>query len=404
MSPPSPSSTPAAIVAAYDPEQAIEPIAGASVLERQLGALSTAGVTYTLLLVDSVTPEMASIVGALREGTMRIELVRTLGETVSPLAGRARVLLLGEGCLPDPRLVAQMMVAPIPSVATIGDGESLDSYERIDASTRWAGLAVLDIGRIADTAAMLGDWDPVSTLLRRAVQEGAQRVAAAAPPLLASDRAAMADAERRLLLDARRGRTGWARRRIEGPLSDRLLPLLLERGLAGGVVGTVAAGLALVGGAMALFGWRWPPLAALLLSGPAMACANQLHALHGDRSTGRIRQRHARLAGLGTALAGLAIGLTRQDGQWGWIVVAAATAALLGTLGLVDRLARRLGAAADLAWSATPGAMPWAIAPFGLFGWWGAGALALLLYALVSLAAATRGLAGAIDQRLSTGT
>lgn len=404
MSPSIPSSAPAAIVAAFDPDQAVEPIAGASVLERQLRTLLAAGVTYTLLLVDRVTPAMATIVGAARGGRMRIEPVRTLGEAVAPLAGRARVLLLADGCLPDPRLVGQMIVAPIPSLATIPDGEGLDLYERIDASTRWAGLAMLDLVRIADTAAMLGDWDPVSTVLRRAVQEGAQRVPAAAPPLLASDRAAMADAERRLLLDARRGRRGWARRRIEGPVSDRLVPLLLERGIARGPVGTVAAGLSLAGGAMALFGWHWPALASLLLSGPAMACANQLYTLHGDRSAARALQRHARLAGIGMALAGLAIGLTRQDGQWGWLVVAAATAALLGALDATNRLAQRLGVAPDLPWLATPGAMPWAIAPFALLGWWGAGAGALLLYALVSLAAAAHGLGGAIDQRLSTGT
>ena len=382
----------AAIVPAFDPEQALQPIAGASLVERQLRLLAAAGVTHAVLLVEGLPADMAAVVGGVRGGRMRIDIVRSLAEAVPQLHGATRVLVLAEGCLPEPDLVGQIALAPMPAVATIADGPGLERYERIDAETRWAGLALLDAGRIGDTAAMLGEWDPASTLLRRAVQEGARRVPAGIPPLLASDQAAMAHVERRLLIGARRGRRGWARRWIEGPLSDRLLPLMLERRVPRAPVGIGAAVLAIAAGILALGGWRWGALAALLVSGAAMASANQLYALHGDHSRARVLQRYGRLAGLALALLGLAIGLFRQDGQWGWLLVALATAAALGTQHLMALLAKHMGGTIDLPWLAAPGALPWAILPFAIAGWWGTGAIALALYAVASAVAAGQAL------------
>ena len=50
----------------------------------------------------------------------------------------------------------------------------MPSFERIDSAHRWAGLARVDANMLGATAAMLGDWDLQSTLLRRAVQAGAR--------------------------------------------------------------------------------------------------------------------------------------------------------------------------------------------------------------------------------------
>ena len=386
----------AAIVPAFDPEQALLPIAGASLVERQLRLLAGIGVTHAVLLVENLTAEMAGVIGKVRGGRMRVDVVRSLGEAVPQLHDAARVLVLAEGLLPDARLAEQVAGAPVPAVAALADDAGLERYERVDAETRWAGLALLDAVRIAETAAMLGEWDPASTLLRRAVQEGARRVPAEVPPLLGSDPAAMADAERSLLLGARRGRRGWARRLIEGPLSDRLIPLMLERGVARGIVGLSAALLAVAAGMAALIGWRWIPLGALLVSGITTASANQLYALHGDRSSGRAVQRHARLAGLGLALLGLAIGLYRGDGQWGWLLLAGITAALLAGLFVVSSTAKRLGFAAELAWLATPGAMPWVLTPFAIIDLWRVGAVALALYAVASFVVMARALIQAI--------
>ena len=63
------------------------------------------------------------------------------------------------------------------ALLTMPDVRVDERYERIDADSRWAGLALLDGALLQRTAAMLRDWDLQSTLLRRAVQAGARQLA-----------------------------------------------------------------------------------------------------------------------------------------------------------------------------------------------------------------------------------
>ena len=82
------------------------------------------------------------------------------------------------------------------------DDEQHQAYERIDAGSRWAGVAMADARLLGSTAAMLGDWDLQSTLLRRAIQEGAPRIPAAdggGEPLLVENAEQLADFQRVLI-------------------------------------------------------------------------------------------------------------------------------------------------------------------------------------------------------------
>ena len=60
-------------------------------------------------------------------------------------------------------------------VMTVPDDEQHAGSSGSDADSRWAGLARVEAGLVGATAAMIGDWDLQSTLLRRAVQAGAAR-------------------------------------------------------------------------------------------------------------------------------------------------------------------------------------------------------------------------------------
>ena len=108
---------------------------------------------------------------------------------------------------------------------TVPDGGYGELYERIDADSRWAGLAAIDGALLRETAGMLRDWDLQSTLLRRTLQAGAGHVAAdGAAAVAILDREADLDAlERRIIagadgagrswadLAARADRAGWRR-------------------------------------------------------------------------------------------------------------------------------------------------------------------------------------------------
>ena len=61
---------------------------------------------------------------------------------------------------------------------TVPDDADHAGFERIDAAVRWGGLLLIDGARLRRTAARLGEWDLESTLLRRAVQDGAARIGA----------------------------------------------------------------------------------------------------------------------------------------------------------------------------------------------------------------------------------
>src|SRR3546814_14345702 len=89
-----------------------------------------------------------------------------------------------------------LLVAKSPALLTRVDHLADDRFERIDADSRWAGLALLDGGTLRQTAAMLQDWDLQSTLLRRVVQAHARQIAVRntdEDPLLLAERGADLD-------------------------------------------------------------------------------------------------------------------------------------------------------------------------------------------------------------------
>ena len=89
------------------------------------------------------------------------------------------IVMIGDGIVPPAELVAQLAEDGEPVVVTVRDDEEHQAFERIDGHARWAGVALVDAHLLGSTAAMLGDWDLQSTLLRRSSQEGALRVPAA---------------------------------------------------------------------------------------------------------------------------------------------------------------------------------------------------------------------------------
>ena len=61
-------------------------------------------------------------------------------------------------------------------VLTVPDDEAHEDFERVDGASRWSGVALVEGRMLGATAAMLGDWDLPSTLLRRSLQAGARLV------------------------------------------------------------------------------------------------------------------------------------------------------------------------------------------------------------------------------------
>ncbi|WP_404712791.1 hypothetical protein [Sphingomonas sp. MMS24-J13] len=375
-----------ALIGAYEPGpaglRALMPIAGMTLVEQQARRASTAGATHILLLVEEVSPDLVAAVGRLRSDGLTVGMAEGIDVAADALAEQ-QVLVIADGCLPEPRVLRDLAALPVPAVTTLADIADHERYERIDANARWGGVALVDGHRVAETATILGSWDPISTLLRRAVQEGAIRLAVdEAAPLLLVDSASVSSAEAAIVAAARLPAGDWISRFVFAPIEELVLPFLLARRINAIWPTLAAAGLAMFGGGMAWAGWRWLTLVCLLLAGPIAAGASRLARVQARTIPFERGFAAARLIGAALGASGLATGLAMASGQWGWWLVAAIVLIMMTALEAVCRLSER----GRSLWLASADASVWTILPFAIAGWWGAGLAALAVYASLSFA------------------
>ncbi|NIJ08668.1 hypothetical protein FHS31_002289 [Sphingomonas vulcanisoli] len=365
---------------------ALQPVAGVTLLEHQVRRLVAAGVERLVLLTGEWPVTLAAPLGRLRADHIAIDAVRTLADAADRLAASPRVLLVAEGCLPDRALLDRLAAAAVPTIATLPDAPEHQDWERIDAQARWAGVALIDGSRVIEAASMLGEWDPVSTLLRRAVQEGAGRLMLDAPPLLAMDAGSAAAAEAGIIRGTREAHEGWAARWIEAPLVEWSLPLLFPRSIEPLWPGALAALLALGGGLAAVAGLRWGMLVPLLAAALLRLIGRRLSAVQARALPHAQIIARAGDAGLVLASLGLGLGLMRDTGQWGWLLLGA----LLPLEMMLTALQRRAnawgGGVGEPAWLARGDELPWTLLPVAVVGGWKAGLAGLCGYAAATLA------------------
>jgi CTP:molybdopterin cytidylyltransferase MocA len=376
----------AALVAAFDVEagspRAALPLAGATLVEHQIRRLAAAGAERPILLVEQMSPALAAPLARLRADGIAVKLATSIAAAADLLAAEPRVLILADACLPDRALIERAASAAVPTIAVVDDTPENAAFERIDAEHRWAGIALLDGRRIAEVAQMVGDWDPISTMLRSAVQEHAARLPAGRDiPVLAGSAETLRAAELRLVAASREASRGWSDRFVEAPITEALLPQLFARSIQPTLPAVLSAVLAVGGGIAAIGGYRWLALVPLLLAGPLARMGQRLALIQARRLPGAVLLAHARLAGRGLAALGLGWWLMRGDGQWGWVLVAVSLLAAMTGLVAARRIAAWLGGGEDPEWIATPAALGWVMLPFGLAGVWNWGLGALLLYA-----------------------
>lgn len=380
-----------ALIGAYEPGpapgglRALVPLAGATLVEHQVRRAHAAGAGRILLLADALPQELSGAIRRLQEDGIMADAVERIDAAADAISGDARVLLIADACLPDAAFLQDMAAATGATVATLDDVPANVMFERIDGEARWAGTALIPGRLVAETAAMLGSWDPVSTLLRRAVQDGAARISAEPlPPALVNEAPSLAAAEARIVASARRPAEDWAERFVFQPTAELALPPLMARGVEALPLAAGAAALALLGGAIAWTGWRWAAMVLLLLAGPVAAVAERLGRISERPSRHRAALGRARAIGAALGAGGLAHGLAATSGQWGWWLVAGLAIGPAAGLAHVLRVTGRVRPQ----WIAGADGYAWAFLPFAVVGLWGAGLTGLAGYACVALGVA----------------
>lgn len=286
-------------------------------------------------------------------------------------------MLVADGLHADAPHYRALSNSAAPAIMVTGDLAITQDFERIDATARWAGLAVVNGGDVADLADLPGDWDMLLTLLRKAVQAGAHRIPC--DPAMFSQgeiavisNAAMAEPlERRAMQQVEFGGMGLGSALAIMPLV-RLLgpPLLRHRPVADAmpVVMALAGLLAMVAA------WLGSPGAAALAAIVACLTIGAMRFLRSFRAETTVMTR-ARTWGRHGAIALLAIipiigivsaGLALPEA----LRIAAPVLTLALLVGFARALFAVLGKSAHKSWLLPDAEAAWMVlAPLGFMGW-----------------------------------
>jgi hypothetical protein len=383
-----------ALIGAYQENDAGElrallPLAGQTLIEYQARCAAAAGAAPIVVLVERVPPALHEALERLRADGMAVIPVSDGNEAASRFEAGSLILLVGDGVAAPAELLAQLAEEPEPAVATLPDDAAHDAYERIDATSRWAGVALVDGSTLGATAAMLGDWDLQSTLLRRALQEGALRVpvTGGGEPLLADSAEQLGGFERALIAGSRGARRDWASRYVLPPVEEFATERLLDTPVRPQWL--VWGALALTAGAAFSFtrGWMLPAMAMLVVSTPLDLVARRLATLRLRPLPPRSLTRRMLWPAAGLALLALGWRLTGHGAGWGALATALAALAFAEAARIERSHKSPVGNPAEIPgdlWLFSRRNAILAMVPFGIAGAWALGLVALALYATVS--------------------
>ena len=376
-----------ALIGAYQEDdsgglRALFPLAGRTLIEYQVRCAAAAGAAPIVIVVERVPQALQDAFERLRLDGLGVFPVSDVAEAVSRFEAGSLILLIGDGIVPPADLVMTMAEEPEPAVSTIPDDEAHATFERIDAESRWAGVAVVDAHLLGSTAAILGDWDLQSTLLRRTLQEGSIRVPVAdvgGEPLLAEKADDLQDFERRLFIASRGVRPDWVSRFLLPPVEEFATEHLMETAVRPPWL--IWAALALTIGAAACFtrGWLGAGLILLLASTPLDLIASRLATLRLRPFPARLLSRLALWPATGLALLALGSWEMKHVSGWGALVTA------IGAIAFSEaaRIERASIQESELWLISRRSAIVLAV-PFAIAGVWTSYLVALLAYAVVS--------------------
>ncbi len=375
-----------ALIAAYHEDdqgglRALFPLAGRTLIEYQARCAAAVGAAPIVVLVERIPAALQDAFERLRAEGITTVPVSDGTEAASRFEAGALILQLADGLAPDVPLLARLAEFVEPAIAVVADDEEHRDFERIDDSSRWAGAALVEGRTLGSTAAMLGDWDLQSTLLRRTVQAGARFVPTGeVVPLLAQRAEDLAGFERRLLVATRGERGDWASRYVLPIVEEFATERLMESRVRPDWL--VAAGLVLTVAAAFCFsrGWLWPALGLLILSTPLDLIGARLASLRLQPLPPKHLTRRLLWPAAGLALLALGWWVGNHGGGWGALFAAVTTAAFAEAAQIEQ-------AGSDVpsqTWLFSRRNAILAAIPFALAGWWVPYLAAAALYAAIS--------------------
>ena len=302
-------------------------VLGADLRALQLRRAWLAGARHAVAFVERVTPTLLETVDLLRAEGMTVDIARSVSDAAEFIHPDEEVLLLPARHIIAPAQMMALAESPAPHLLCVRDEANNAAFELIDPTARWTGFAKINGGLVRRTAAMVGDWDLASTLLRRAVQEGATRTTLT-PDEQARDLRTLTsvlDAHRvgrALVGETPHERAGWGTHWLLAPLARPLGRLLGDAGLEGRWVTLMGFMLFAIAAAAALAGWIVASLCVLLMAQMVdLAGAIVTRAGAAGDPYGRWRFPVRAVAASAVVLA-MGTTLMLRTGQWGCVLLA----------------------------------------------------------------------------------
>ena len=257
---------------------------GQTLIEYQARLALGAGAAKLVIHADAAgadvdLPELTRMADHVaREADCPVEVVRDMTELSRSIAPDDLVLLIAEGAVIPSEALDALSAVEGEAVLALPSVASTASFERLDANSMWGGAFCVSGARLLSTLDMLGEWDLVLTLLRRAVQDGVERIMLPPEPVLQGRLAFLSDqASADLALDALSDYAPDAGRGAGGgvaallaPVSRTLLRELMHRQAEPGHIALTAILLCSGAIALGLSAWTFP---ALLIMLPALGIA-----------------------------------------------------------------------------------------------------------------------------------
>jgi len=394
----------AALIAAYQEAdegeaglRALLPMAGRSLLENQVRRAVTAGASHVVILVERVPAALSAALDRLKRDGIVVNLARDSMTVADHFHPKEYVLLVADGLVAAPDCFEAMAARVAPTLLVVADTPGNEDFERVDADHLWAGLALTTVDAVSATAAMLGDWDLQSTLMRRIVQGGADflRVDGDSGVVMDATEAVMiaghSEKSRKAghsMLERNSLQSGsWPERFIYAPITSRVAPLLLDRRVEAMWLRGAAITLTVGGAAVFWWGWLWTGFIAVLLAGPLDAIAARIDLARLCDHDGGWGIRFAKGISQGLAIVALGRFAMFSTGELAYFVVSIVALAILILANREMHLLRKSldGENRFLPWFVDGNAAIWLIMPFAVTGFWFFWPAAVAVYSTISL-------------------